>query len=264
MKTLQSRCAHWLKRCARSKTVSLGLGVILLFGAGSPVAAQHEDHQLKEAIGWVPKELLERPLPLREGIGKLHEEVTTSSPQAQAYYDQGLAYLHSYVWIEAARSFHQALRQDPNLAMAYVGLADAYIGLQDVPSARSACNKAKALQAHMNDNERAWLAIREREIDSLEDASADSAAAYQQAVSDAIKANPRDPWLWVQKGLAAEASPFTHGKAGGAASLPPYQTSLTLDPKNLAALHYAVHCYENLGQIREALDGSASYARLAP
>ena len=32
------------------------------------------------------------------------------SPEAQRFYDQGLAYLHNYVWIEAARSFHQALR----------------------------------------------------------------------------------------------------------------------------------------------------------
>ena len=240
----------------------LACALIALSAAAVPLTAQQAAHH--SMGGPVPEEILSRPVSLRSGIGVMHQKVSTSSSEAQAFYDQGLAYLHSYVWIEAARSFHQALRSDPNLAMAYVGLADAYIGLQDVPSARSACNKAKALQAHMNDNERAWLTIREREIDSLEDASADSAAAYQQAVSNAIKANPRDPWLWVQKGLAAEASPFTHGQAGGAASLPSYQTALTLDPKNLAALHYAVHCYENLGQIREALDGSASYARLAP
>jgi hypothetical protein len=54
----------------------------------------------------VPEEILERPLPLRDGIGKAHEDVTTIYKDAQAYYGQGLAYLHSYVWIEAARSFH--------------------------------------------------------------------------------------------------------------------------------------------------------------
>jgi len=75
--------------------------------------------------------LLDRPVPLRQGIGKVHEAVTTSSPEAQGFYDQGLAYLHSFVWIEAARSFHQALRLDPSLAMAFLGLSDAYIGLQD-------------------------------------------------------------------------------------------------------------------------------------
>src|SRR5437870_6732877 len=91
--------------------------------------AQHEGH---ESVGRVPREILERPVPLRQGIGKVHEEVTTSSPKAQAFYDQGLAYLHSFVWIEAARSFHQALRFEPSLAMAYLGLSDVDIGLQDV------------------------------------------------------------------------------------------------------------------------------------
>jgi hypothetical protein len=71
----------------------------------------------------LPAELLERPLPLRHGIGPAHEAVTTSSADAQAFYGQGLVYLHSYVWIEAARSFHHALRLDPKLAMAQLGLS---------------------------------------------------------------------------------------------------------------------------------------------
>ena len=57
---------------------------------------------------YVPAQLLERPLRLRQGIGNSHQIVTTSSTEAQAFYDQGLNYLESYVWIEAARSFHQA------------------------------------------------------------------------------------------------------------------------------------------------------------
>ena len=58
--------------------------------------AEHDD------IGWAPRELLERPVSLRDGLGPVHQEVTTSSLEAQKFYDQGLAYLHSYVWIEAA------------------------------------------------------------------------------------------------------------------------------------------------------------------
>ncbi len=214
--------------------------------------------------GPVPEEILSRPVSLRSGIGVMHQKVSTSSSEAQAFYDQGLAYLHSYVWLEAARSFHQALRSDPNLAMAYVELADAYIGLQDIPSARAACAKARALQAHMNDNERAWLAIREDEVGFLASPSQETYSAYQQAITDAIDKNQNDPWLWVQRGLSVEGSPATHGQAGGSESLPYYQTALKLDPKNLAALHYKTHCYENLGMTQEALDGSAVYVRLAP
>jgi tetratricopeptide (TPR) repeat protein len=119
--------------------------------------------------GPVPGEILDRPVPLRSGIGRMHEKVSTSSSAAQAFYDQGLAYLHSYVWIEAVRSFRQALRLDPNLAMSYVEMADAYIGLEDVAAARAACDRARAHQGHMSDGERAWLLLRERELDYLED-----------------------------------------------------------------------------------------------
>src|SRR5712691_5163555 len=110
-----------------------------------PAKAQHEGHEPAGAIGWVPRELLERPVPLRKGIGKLHQAVTTKSAEAQAFFDQGLAYTHSFVWIEAARSFHQALRLDPSMAMAYVGLSDAYIGLNDVAAAREAFERAQSL-----------------------------------------------------------------------------------------------------------------------
>lgn len=212
----------------------------------------------------VPEEVLSRPIKLHEGVGKAHQKVSTSSPDAQAFYDQGLAYLHSYVWVDAARSFRQALRSDPRLAMAYVELADAYIGLQDVASARAACERARALQPSITSNERAWLMLRDREVAFLESVNdAQKYAAYREAVDEAIKENPRDTWLLVQRGLAAEASPFTHGQASGEESLAYYRKALALEPGNLAAFHYAIHANENLGNIKQALDQSATYARLA-
>src|SRR5215469_14098290 len=63
--------------------------------------AQHEGHTGQEVVGYVPREILERPVKLGPGIGRVHEPVTTSSPEAQSFYDQGLAYLYSFVWIEA-------------------------------------------------------------------------------------------------------------------------------------------------------------------
>jgi hypothetical protein len=57
-----------------------------------------------------------RPVPLRHGIGAAHHAVTTSSRQAQAFYDQGLAYPHSFVFLETAQSFNQALRSARHFA----------------------------------------------------------------------------------------------------------------------------------------------------
>jgi hypothetical protein len=72
-------------------------------GADSAAAVQDDPHAACAAPpSYVPADLLERPLPLRKGIGNSHEAVTTKSPEAAAYFDQGLNYLESYVWIEAA------------------------------------------------------------------------------------------------------------------------------------------------------------------
>ncbi len=120
---------------------------LVLLGVNPGVAslAQQSPHEGHSNTGPVPLEILQRPVTLRTGIGALHEKVSTQSPEAQSFYDQGLAYLHSYVWIEAARSFHQALRADRNLAMAYLGLTDAFIGLHDIGTARATFERAKAL-----------------------------------------------------------------------------------------------------------------------
>src|SRR5688572_4412441 len=51
--------------------------------------------------------------------------VSTRSPECQAFFDQGLGYFYSYVWMEAARSFETAARHDPSCAMAWWGLSRA-------------------------------------------------------------------------------------------------------------------------------------------
>jgi len=240
--------------------------ILMVFASTSvQIRAQVADHAGHAPPEPVPREILDRPVPLRTGIGTVHEKVSTSSPEAQSFYDQGLAYLHSFVWIEAIRSFHQALRADPNLAMAYLGLADAYVGLHDPATARAAFERASSFEKKLNERERTWLAIRDAEISYAEDGSnADVYVAYRKSVSDALKKNPNDPWLWIQRGLADEASPFTHGQAGGVDTLSFYKTALTLAPENLPALHYYAHTCESIGRINEALELTAKYARLAP
>jgi tetratricopeptide (TPR) repeat protein len=232
---------------------------------GAPSLAQQSPHDGHSHTGPVPLEILQRPVTLRTGIGELHEKVSTHSPEAQSFYDQGLAYLHSYVWIEAARSFHQALRADPNLAMAYLRLTDAFIGLHDVETARATFARAKELEKGMSERERAWLSIFESELEFLEDPdNPNGYTVYRKSINQALKANPNDPWLWIQRGLADEGNPFTHGQAGGVDALAFYRTALALAPGNLAAHHYCAHAYENMGRSKDALEESALYARMAP
>ncbi|HXJ07296.1 MAG TPA: tetratricopeptide repeat protein [Candidatus Acidoferrum sp.] len=247
------------------RTFLLAVCVVGILGSIPLALAQHENHEPKEAIGWVPQEVLERPLPLRQGIGKLHEAVTTTSSEAQLYYDQGLAYLHSYVWIEAARSFHQALRLDPSMAMAYVGLSDVYVGLLDVPRAVAAEEKAKSLAAKVSDRERTRITLRALQMDYLQDSGdIKKYFAYRQALSDALAANPNDPWLWILRGFADEGTPTAHGQGGAVDTIAFYQTALRLSPDNFAAHHYLAHTLENHGPAKEALEQSEIYVRMCP
>ena len=234
------------------------------FCLATTTPSQVPDHSAHQG-GPIPREILDRPVPLRTGIGTVHEKVSTSSSEAQAFYDQGLAYVHSFVWIEAIRSFHQALRNDPNMGMAYLGLCDAYIVLQDVPTARAAFERAETLEKHLNGREKTWLAIRKAELEVAEDPNdTEKYFAYRKTVNDALGASPSDPWLWIQRGLADESSPMSHGQAGGVDTLAFYKTALTLAPGNLAALHYYAHTWENLGYGKEALEQTEKYAQLAP
>jgi tetratricopeptide (TPR) repeat protein len=61
--------------------------------------------------------------PFFEGLGSHTRKVTTTSPLAQRYFDQGLAFLYGFNYTEAARSFDAAARCDPNCAMAFWGIA---------------------------------------------------------------------------------------------------------------------------------------------
>jgi tetratricopeptide (TPR) repeat protein len=204
-----------------------------------------------------------RPVPIRAGIGSAHDGVGTASKQAQAFYDQGLAYLHSYVWLEAARSFNQALRIDPTLAMAQEGLSIAYTELNAAPAARQALERATALAS--TDHDRRHVAARALQMDA-EAAPGDAAklAAYRAALDDALTKFPADEEFWLQRGQAESPDPAERGQGSVAGSIRYYEKALALAPAHFAAHHYLTHAYENTGRVPEALAHGATYAKMAP
>ena len=58
-----------------------------------------------------------------EGLGSYHQGITTSSPEAQAYFDQGLRLVYAFNHIEGEYAFREATRLDPACAMCYWGIA---------------------------------------------------------------------------------------------------------------------------------------------
>lgn len=60
---------------------------------------------------------------LMGGTGTVDFPITTTNPQAQAFFDQGLGQFYGFWYLEAERSFRQAAKLDPECAMAYWGAA---------------------------------------------------------------------------------------------------------------------------------------------
>src|SRR6478672_9227181 len=74
--------------------------------------------------------------PLYDGLGSYSRKITTDSPEAQRYFDQGLAFLHGFNHSAAIRAFQQAGEIDPECAMAHWGIALAcgpHINFSTVP-----------------------------------------------------------------------------------------------------------------------------------
>jgi tetratricopeptide (TPR) repeat protein len=206
-----------------------------------------------------------RPVSLRVGIGAAHDAIGTMSKDAQAMYDQGLAYLHSYVWLEAARSFHQALRTDPNLAIAYARLSLIYTELNAPAAARDALERAKALASRATPHDRRHVdldLLRSAAEASPQDAS--KLAAYRSALDEALAAFPDDEEVWLARGQAESNDPAERGQGSVAGSVRFYQKALTLAPGHFAAHHYLTHAFENTLRIDEALGEGRAYATLAP
>src|SRR6266513_2373756 len=63
------------------------------------------------------------PAKLLPGMGTVHLAITTSNPEAQKFFDQGLAQMHSFWAREAERSFLQAAALDPEAPMPQWGVA---------------------------------------------------------------------------------------------------------------------------------------------
>ena len=61
--------------------------------------------------------------PLYSGLANFSRPITTASPEAQRYFNQGLCFLYAFNHDEAIRSFEYAAKLDPNCPMAWWGIA---------------------------------------------------------------------------------------------------------------------------------------------
>ena len=89
-----------------------------------------------------------------EGIGKVNFPVTTSKPEVQMWFNQGIALLHSFWYYEAERAFRWAIKLDPDCAMAYWGLS---LSAMDGGRAQSFLKEAVKRKDKVSERERLYI-----------------------------------------------------------------------------------------------------------
>lgn len=213
------------------------------------------------------------------GLGDLHHPVSTHNPEAQKFFDQGLRFIYAFNHDEAARSFQHAGELDPQLAMAWWGVAEAVGPNYNDPAdpdrfkrAHDAVQKAVDLSANASASEQAYVQAMAKRFPADPNADLKKAAEdYRDAMRQVAKQFPDDldaatlfaesgmnlhPWgLWHQDGTPEE------GTEEIVATL---ESVIKRDPNHLGAIHYYIHSVEASNNPERALAGATKLASLAP
>jgi tetratricopeptide (TPR) repeat protein len=212
-----------------------------------------------------PVDLAKLPKPIAiDGIGHSHIPITTKSPEAQRWFDQGLALLHCFWDYEALRAFEEAVRLDPDCAMCHWGLARALtLHGGDHDAAKAEIAKAKDLSDKAYDHEQRYIRADAASADEKGD---EGDKAYAKEMEALIQHYPDDVEaklfyvLSLNHGYDDKGDPRT-GTFYGQAML---RELLRQYPDNAAANHYWIHAVEGSDHPEWALDSAAKLGALAP
>jgi hypothetical protein len=72
----------------------------------------------------------------------------SGAPAAQPYFIEGVKFLHSFEWEDAAEAFRKAQQADPRFALAYWGEALSHTGGHHYPPEQDMASARKALAKH--------------------------------------------------------------------------------------------------------------------
>jgi tetratricopeptide (TPR) repeat protein len=198
--------------------------------------------------------------PLWEGLGSITYKITTSSAEAQAYFDQGLRLTYAFNHAEAQRAFRKAQKLDPTCAMCFWGEALVLGPNINLPMPEDAvipafvaAGKASALAGNASLRERALIAalvLRYGQDAKAERVPLDT--AYASAMEKIAAQFPDDDEIAV---LYAESvmdlSPWNYWQPGGrepnpqsAPIVPALERVLARNANHPGAIHYYIHAVE--------------------
>ena len=242
-----------------------------MFVFSTTISAQQSDSQMK-----MPEP---KPVEIYSGLGSWHHATSTKNPEAQKFFDQGLRMTYGFNHEEAVRSFKRAAELDPNMAMAWWGVAYALgpnINLDVDPdrekSAYDATQKALELSKPATANERDYIAALSKRYSN--DSKADLkklSADYSRSMGELTRKYPDDldaatlyaesmmdlhPWqLWSADGKPNE---------GTLEIVSVLESVLKRNPNHPGAIHYYIHAVEASPRPDRALAYAPSLPKLMP
>jgi tetratricopeptide (TPR) repeat protein len=262
---------HDYMKSAGFKFAAMSGNFLSAFALGLALAAvalaQHGQHSSSD-----------KAAKLTAGLSDLHHPVSTKNAEAQQFFDQGLALIYAFNHEEARRSFEQAARLDPKLAMAQWGIAlavgpnynETQIDPARLSAARRALEKAGELAAGATEKERDYIAALTKRFHIPDDLKK-SAMDYRDGMSALHKKYPKDvdtavlfadsmmnliPWqLWTKDGRPAE---------GTAEIVAVLESALKLSPNHIGANHLYIHAVEASKSPERALESANKLGKLAP
>ncbi len=223
--------------------------------------------------------------PLFEGMGDFHRAITTASPNAQKYFDQGMVLAFGFNHAESIRSFKAAQKLDPSCAMCYWGEAlatgpninvtskgKAVMSPESRASAYAAIQKAITLKNNATEAERALIdALATRYSADFEAPREPQDIAYAEAMGAYVKAHPLDddaaaiyaeawmntmPWNY----WSADGEP----KAETVKVIDALETIIARSPNHPLALHLYLHAVEASADPGRAEDEADRLYTLVP
>ncbi len=221
-----------------------------------------------------------QPVQLLPGLGNHHHPIATKSPEAQKFFDQGLALAWAFNRAEAVRSFRHAAELDPSAAMPWWGVSFArgrHMNMnldQDVDAAGAfaAIEKARSLMASAPDNEKAYIEALGKRCSGA--ANQDGARLDDEYASAMRQLAVRYPDDLDAQTLFADSllnrhryhwySGEGHPEEGSEEALSVLTSVILRDPEHYYAHHLYVHELDTSPHPEYALDSAHALHRLTP
>ena len=260
------RC-NWPSVQSMCSSILASLGMMILAMAMAPAQqVVGSGHKMDDMEPVPPPDQLPVPIHMT-GIGNAHIAIT-ATPEAQAWFDQGLNLMHDFWDYESVKAFEQSVRVDPNCAMCWWGLAQAE-GFRHSPRqsyAREALNKAVALKDRVTEPEKLYIEVAQADA-AIKDDSKRGADNQEIAIlRELVAKNPKDTQarlflaITLENGYDKKGEPRKRERE----AIAMLEDILHDEPNDSAANHYWIHAIEPGNHPERAIQSASLLAGLAP